>query len=90
MPLLSAEILAPLTDDERAVLMIASQGAPMIPIGRWERPIKALARRGFMQMLDAMNYVITEAGRAAMNSAEQAAQDDFTATARRAHDAGII
>lgn len=60
------EVLAPLTDDERAVLMIASQGAPMIPVGRWEPAIKALARRGFMLMLDAVNYVITEAGMAAL------------------------
>jgi hypothetical protein len=66
-----AEVIAPLSVDERAVLMIAAEGVPMIPIGRWEASVKALARRGLMQMLDAVNYVITAAGQAALEAAER-------------------
>lgn len=62
--------ILPLTDDERAVLMIAAQGQYMIPMGRWEKPILSLAVRGLMRKLDDVNYVITEAGRLASGDAE--------------------
>ena len=58
-----------LTDDEFAVLMIASRGEYMLAIGRWESSTKNLAARGLMQ-LQMLNggpqYTITDAGRAAI------------------------
>jgi hypothetical protein len=74
---MTAETIAPLTEDERAVLMIAERGEYMIPMGRWERPIKSLAARGFMRMIDSVNYVITEAGRLASSAAEDDAIRDW-------------
>lgn len=62
--------ILPLTDDERAVLMIAAQGQYMIPMGRWEKPILSLAVRGLMRKLDDVNYVITEPGRLASDDVE--------------------
>ena len=59
------------------VLMIAASGASMIPIGRWEKPVKGLARRGVLRAEDAVNYVITDAGRAASESAERDADEDL-------------
>lgn len=63
-----------LTDDEYTVLLIAVQGESMIPIGRWEVPIKNLAKRGLMFRHDDVNYGITYAGRAAARTRET--QDD--------------
>lgn len=77
------EILAPLSSDERTVLMIAAEGQYMIPIGRWEQPIKALAARGFLHKLDDVNYVITEAGRAASNESEADAWNDLVKVSRK-------
>jgi hypothetical protein len=68
--------MAPLTDDERVVLMIAASGQSMIPIGRWEGSIRALHARGFLQKLDEVNYAITPAGRAASDAAEDDAVRD--------------
>lgn len=61
-----------LTQDELTVLLIADEGASMIPIGRWEVPLKNLATKGLMQRLDNSNYVITEAGRQAAHAGEDA------------------
>lgn len=61
-----------LTQDELTVLLIADEGGSMIPIGRWEVPIRQLATRGFMKRLDEVNYVITEAGREAAHAGEDA------------------
>ena len=55
-----------MTDDEYTVLMIAAEGESMIPIGRWEEPIRTLTLAGLMRKLDQVNYVITQAGRCAM------------------------
>jgi len=63
-----------LSDDEFTVLMIAAGGESMIPIGRWERPVKALAERGLLNRLNEANYVITEAGRLAVRERDR--QDD--------------
>ena len=81
------EIIAPLNEEERAVLMIAAQGQYMIPIGRWEAPIKSLAARGYMTKLDDVNYVITAAGREASDSAETDALRDYINAGRRAFGA---
>ena len=58
--------MSDLTDDEFSLLEIASHGESMIPIGRWERPLKSLADKGMMFAADTANYVITESGRAAL------------------------
>lgn len=84
------EIVTPLTDDERAVMMIAAKGNYMMAIGRWEGPVKRLERRGFLQMLDAVNYVITAAGRAALEGAETAVKRELVDAVRRVADAGQL
>ena len=55
-----------MTDDELTVLMIAAEGQSMIPIGRWEKPVRDLAFRGLLHKNDDVNYVITPEGRKAM------------------------
>jgi hypothetical protein len=65
------EITLPLSNDERTILMIACAGESMIPIGRWERPVKSLAAKGYLKMIDHVNYVITAAGRRASEAAER-------------------
>jgi FkbM family methyltransferase len=66
-----------MTNDEMTVLMIAAQGEPMIPIGRWEQPVRDLAARGLMQKQDAINYVITSKGMEALRSEEQQRDGEF-------------
>lgn len=61
-----------LTDDEYTVLLIAAQGEHMIPIGRWETPIKNLHARSLMRKIDDVNYVITQSGRDAAETREHA------------------
>lgn len=38
-----------LTPDEKTVLLIAAQGEPMMPIGRWKAPTESLVKKGFMK-----------------------------------------
>jgi hypothetical protein len=76
-------VIVPLSDDERVVLMIAAEGSFMIPIGRWRETILALASRGFLRKLDDVNYVITEAGRAASDAAEDDAIRDYLKIGRK-------
>ena len=62
-----------LSNDEMSVLMIAAQGQTMLPIGRWEEPTKSLAAKGFMKceiLAGGPQYMITEAGRAAMEKGD--------------------
>lgn len=61
-----------LTDDEASVLLIAAEGAPMAPIGRWAGPVKALVDRGYLKPnrhpgdpTGHFNNMITAAGRQA-------------------------
>jgi hypothetical protein len=68
-----------LTQDELTVLLIAAEGQPMAPIGRWEEPIKALVAKGFLMPhrhpgdpTGHFNNYITVAGRAAAEAAENA------------------
>jgi hypothetical protein len=66
---MAEEIIAPLTDDEIAVLMIAAEGEMMIDMGkdsRWHQPIVSLVKRGFLKQWDKFNNEITDAGRAAL------------------------
>lgn len=77
-------VIAPLTDDERTVLMIACRGQYMIPHGRWREPVLTLAARGFLQKLDDVNYVITAAGRAASDTTEDDVMMEFAKARARA------
>ena len=63
-------ITAPLTIDEEAVLGILAQGGSVAPIGRWEKPVKALVSRGLATAPDQFNSMITDAGRAALDAQE--------------------
>ena len=70
-----------LTPDEKTVLLIAAEGAPMAPIGRWEAPTKSLIEKGFMKPrphpgdpTGHFNQHITVKGQAALKAAEL--QDD--------------
>jgi hypothetical protein len=63
--------MSDLTDDELTVLLITERGAPLFAIGRWEKPIKALAARGLLRPApDGMRYEITDEGREAALAAE--------------------
>ena len=70
-----------LTSDEKTVLLIANEGASMMPIGRWEEPTKSLIEKGLMKRrphagdpTGHFNVHITLNGRKALNAAEL--QDD--------------
>ena len=54
-----------LTQDELTVLLIASQGESMMPIGRWQAPVESLLKRGYLHANDRFNNVITPEGRIA-------------------------
>jgi hypothetical protein len=41
--------MSDLSQDELTVLLIASKGEPMIPIGRWREPTINLIERGYMK-----------------------------------------
>lgn len=82
-----SEIITPLSNDERSVLMIAAQGQYMIPLGRWAEPVLSLAKRGFLKKLDDVNYVITEAGRLASDTAEDDAIRDMLKAGQKAYGA---
>ena len=78
-----------LTDDEFTLLEIASHGESMIPIGRWERPLKALASKGLMFASDSANYVITESGRAALGGHKDDVDTAWAKAAIAAHNDGV-
>ena len=72
-----------LSDDEYSVLMIASEGVPMMPIGRWQQPVENLIARGLLQLLDRFNNVITPAGRKALGAREAADNEAIKAASQR-------
>ena len=78
-----------LTDDEFALLEIASHGESMIPIGRWERPLKALATKGLMFANDSVNYVITDGGRAALDGYKDDVDTAWAKAAIAAHNGAV-
>lgn len=70
-----------LTPDEKTVLLIATQGEPMIPIGRWKGPVASLVARGFLaprghggDPTGHFNHHITPTGKAAVDDVER--EDD--------------
>ena len=65
------DIAVPLTQDEASVLMIAAQGQSLIAIGRWEKPIDSLVKRGLLHANDKFNNVITDAGAKALEGHER-------------------
>ena len=72
-----------LTSDEKTILMIAASGQPMIPVGRWENPVKSLVKKGYMQPhphagdpTGHFNNHITAAGRQAIEDTDD---EDFKA-----------
>ncbi len=79
-----------MTNDEMTVLMIAAEGESMIPIGRWEQPIRDLEARGLMHKQDAVNYVITDKGLHAVRDEEKRRAGEFAnALKARRRSAGI-
>ncbi len=72
-----------MTNDELTVLMIAAEGEPMMPIGRWDKPVRDLASRGLMEVRDlggmaGVEYVITPKGMEALKDEELQRDGDFT------------
>lgn len=74
----------PLTPDEKTVLLIAAQGEPMIPIGRWAAPVAQLVAKGFMKPrphpgdpTGHFNQHITPAGIQAVEEAEKEDDEDL-------------
>lgn len=64
--------MSELTDDEFTVLSIAINGESMLPIGRWEKPVKSLTDKGLMRCADPSNYFITDSGRQAWEVRDRA------------------
>ena len=82
--------MSDLTDDEFALLEIASHGESMIPIGRWEKPLKSLAAKGMMFAADTANYVITESGRAALDGHKDDVDTAWAKAAIAAHNGAVV
>ncbi len=66
-----------LSQDELTVLMIAAEGEPMMPIGRWKEPMEKLIDRGYLKPhrhagdpTGYFNNYITPEGRAAVKADE--------------------
>lgn len=66
-----------LSDDERAVLMIAAQGQSMLAIGRWQKPVENLTVLGLLKRLDAFNFVITDNGKKILAERQDDENTDF-------------
>ena len=69
--------MSEISDDEFSVLMIAKQGQSMIPIGRWKSPVLNLAKKGLLQCVDSVNYVITPQGEAICDERDRSDDDSF-------------
>lgn len=66
-----SDVIEALSGDERAILEIAAAGGPVAEVGRWEGPVLALERRGYLEG-DQFNKYLTAAGRAAYDAQEKA------------------
>jgi len=71
--------MADLNKDELTVLMIAAEGEPMMPIGRWRAPAESLVAKGLLQPrphagdpTGFFNLHITAAGKAQVAQEESA------------------
>lgn len=85
-----SEIVSPLTRDEVTILSIAAEGESMMPIGRWEKSVENLVKRGFLERHDKFNNTITEAGRAALEAEEADADAQLTKAIHAIKDARKI
>ena len=84
-------IIEPLTQEERAVLMIAAHGESVMDLGehsRWHGAIQSLVRRGMLTRHDQFNHSITDLGRAQSEAAEDA-EDAAIADAVRGFEARV-
>ena len=70
--------MSDISDDEFTCLMLADAGESMIPIGRWEQPVKSLAAKGLLHANDSVNYVITPSGRVALADRHRADDKAYT------------
>ena len=68
-----------LSQDEQTILLIAANGEPMMPIGRWRKAAEALVDRGYLNPrphagdpTGFFNLHITSTGRTAIAEAERA------------------
>ena len=66
-----------LSQDELTVLLVAREGEPMMPIGRWEAPVRSLLARGYLRShrhegdpTGYFNNYITPQGKLAADKAE--------------------
>jgi hypothetical protein len=78
-----------ITDDEFTVLMIAAKGEYMLPIGRWEKPIYALADKGLLcrqHVNGGAQYLITKAGRQAIEDREKDENEQIKAVLNKAKE----
>lgn len=73
--------MTPLSPDEKTVLLIAQEGEPMMPIGRWKPAVESLVAKGLLRPRSHagdptgyFNHHITEAGKAAVVEADK--EDD--------------
>jgi hypothetical protein len=69
--------MSDLTQDELIVLLIAAEGESMMPIGRWEAPLRSLVAKGLMAPQSGahdptgmFNCYITPEGRKACNKGD--------------------
>jgi hypothetical protein len=69
--------MSDLSDDELTVLMIADRGEALMPIGRWEAPVRSLLECGYLHAnptpgdaIGVHNSTITDAGRQALRRQE--------------------
>ena len=79
-----------LTQDELTVLLVAREGEPMMPIGRWEEPVRSLLARGYLRShrhegdpTGYFNNYITPAGKTAADKAED---DSLRAVIKASND----
>lgn len=87
-----------LTSDEKTVLLIAAQGEPMMPIGRWRVSAESLVQKKYLKPTPHagdpdgfFNLRITPAGRQAVEAAEKDDMHDLVmVTQSMQHDAARI
>lgn len=84
-----------LTPDEKTVLLIAAQGEPMMPIGRWKAPTESLVAKGFMKPhphpgdpTGYFNQRITPEGMRAVEAAEKEDDEDLRSLITRSNVIG--
>lgn len=80
-----SEISVPLTEDEYTLLLIAADGGSIAAIGKWEKPVEGLVRRGYMLAHDKFNHTITAAGKAVAEGEEDGRLRDVINANNRAH-----